>query len=219
MISRCQEICKAASTLFIRQGYSRTQINHIAKSIGVSVGTIYHEFAGKKEIMQFVLKCTISPEFLDRELKKPITEDLFCNLNMDIETKFDSVLNEFSTHTSKKNYSFENYISDAFDLVSQYAVCILFIEKNQYEFETLAAYYTKFRARFFDIMKTAFTNFIDKGDIRTPKYIDYAVLHIIETLTLWGMDIHYKNYNVLNISPETAKNVVFDNLIPLFTKK
>jgi len=45
---RIHAIIEAATLLFLRQGYSKTQISHIAKAVGVSVGTIYHDFVGKK---------------------------------------------------------------------------------------------------------------------------------------------------------------------------
>ncbi|WP_413926828.1 TetR/AcrR family transcriptional regulator [Clostridioides sp. ZZV15-6598] len=48
----------------MKKVYAKTQINQIAKAVEVSVGTIYLNFAGKKEIMDFILKCTIEPDFL-----------------------------------------------------------------------------------------------------------------------------------------------------------
>ncbi len=84
MNSRIQTIIDAATMLFLRQGYSKTQISHIAKKVGVSVGTIYLDFAGKKEIMHFVLKCVIDPDFINHEFNRPITDDLFNDLENEI---------------------------------------------------------------------------------------------------------------------------------------
>ena len=47
---RIKDIADAATRLFLQQGYAKTQISHIAKAVGVSVGTIYLDFTGKKEI-------------------------------------------------------------------------------------------------------------------------------------------------------------------------
>lgn len=217
MNSRLKDIYESASRLFIRQGYSRTQIGHIAKAVGVSVGTMYLDFAGKKEIMQFVLKCTISPDFMDGELERPITDNAFVDLDNQIEMTFENILDEFSVKLSDNDgYSFDAFIADAFDLVAQYAVGCLFIEKNQYEFEKLAGYYKRFRARFFEIMLAYVSRFIETGTIRKPKYLHHTVAHIIETLTWWGMDIHYSAFETLDISLEQAKAVVLDNLVPAY---
>ena len=53
---RIRAIRDAATLLFLQQGYSKTQISHIAKAVGVSVGTIYLDFTGKQEIMYFTYK-------------------------------------------------------------------------------------------------------------------------------------------------------------------
>lgn len=51
MNERIKAIADATALLFLRQGYAKTQIGHIAKEIYVSVGTIYLDFAGKKEML------------------------------------------------------------------------------------------------------------------------------------------------------------------------
>ncbi|MHA6534783.1 helix-turn-helix domain-containing protein [Paenibacillus sp. BAC0078] len=216
--TRLKEIYAAASRLFIMQGYSKTQITHIAKAIGVSVGTIYLDFTGKKEIAHFVLKCTISPDFMDRQFERPITDNIFINLEEEIEQKHNDVLNELSRHLAAgvKDYTFEHLISDAFDLVSRYAIWILFIEKNQYDFDTLATYYRDYRTRFFALMMQYITAYMENGYIRKTKYPQYTVHHIIETLARWGMDIHYNSFETMDIPHIVAKEVVLDNLIPAY---
>ena len=84
MNERIKTIADAATKLFLQQGYSKTQISHIAKAAGVSVGTIYLDFTGKKEIMHFILKCTIDPEFAGQELERPITDEQFAGIENEI---------------------------------------------------------------------------------------------------------------------------------------
>ena len=72
MNTRIKAITDAATYLFLQQGYSKTQISHIAKAVGVSVGTIYLDFTGKREIMHFVLKCTIDPDFINQDQLRTI---------------------------------------------------------------------------------------------------------------------------------------------------
>lgn len=121
---RIKEIYNAAVKLFLQQGYSKTQISHIAKAVGVSVGTIYHDFAGKQEIMHFILKCTIEPSFLERDFNGPITDKLFIKLNDEIKNEFIKAAEVFSYNLKNvdADYTFENFISDAFDLLERYAV-------------------------------------------------------------------------------------------------
>lgn len=47
---RRQEILYAGLSLFIQKGYSGTTIKDIAKSVGMSVGLLFHYFASKEEL-------------------------------------------------------------------------------------------------------------------------------------------------------------------------
>ena len=215
---RLKEIYEAASCLFIRQGYSKTQISHIAKAIGVSVGTIYHDFTGKKEIMHFVLKCTIDPNFINREFDRPITDDVFSGLEKEIISTFEGTLNNLSSHlsTNAEDYTFEALISDAFDLLSKYAVGCLFIEKNQNDCGKLAGYYKEHRKKFYMVMLKYVSIFIEKGIVRQLKYPELSVNVIIEILTWWGMDMRYCSFETWDIPNELAKEVCMDNIITAY---
>lgn len=136
MHDRIKSIADAATNLFLQQGYSKTQISHITKAVGISVGTIYLDFAGKKEILHFVLKCTIDPDFINREFDRPITDDLFVELENDIAEVFEKTGDDFAANLTNhlEDYHLEALVSDAFDMLSKYAVGCLFIEKNQFDF-------------------------------------------------------------------------------------
>lgn len=215
---RLQEIYEAASTLFIRQGYSKTQISHIAKAVGVSVGTIYLDFAGKKDIVQFILQCVINPSYMEAEHERPIARNDFGQLEEELRTALQENNRQLAAHLTAagSGYTFENLLSDAFDLMARYAVGILFIEKNQYDFLKLADYYRQYRREFFGIMEQYFTVFTQAGVVRRVEYPRHAVRNIIETLSWWAIDIHYNAFETQEIEPETAKAVALDCLVPAY---
>lgn len=217
---RLQEIYEAASRLFIQQGYSKTQISHIAKAVGVSVGTIYLDFAGKKDIVQFILKCVINPAYLESEHERPIRQQDFGRLEGELWDALQENNTRFAAQlpVAKSGYTFEALLSDAFDLIARYAVGILFIEKNQYDFVKLAGYYRQYRADFFRIMTDYFTGFMDAGILRRPEHPEYAVIQIIETLMYWAVDIHYDAFETKVLSLEMAKEIALDSLIPAYKR-
>ena len=53
---RIRSVKEAATKLFLKQGYAKTQISHIAQAVGVSVGTIYHDFNGKPVFLRSTRK-------------------------------------------------------------------------------------------------------------------------------------------------------------------
>lgn len=218
MNTRIKAIAGAATLLFLRQGYARTQISHIAKAIGVSVGTIYHDFTGKKEIMHFVLKCTIDPDFINKEYERPITDNLFSGVENEIVSLLEQSQNDFAKYLENDaaDYSFEDLISDAFDILARYAVGCLFIEKNQFEFPFLAEHYKAYRKKFLDTMSRYLTIFINRGTVRPMEHLELTTTLIIETLTWWAMDRRYTSFETSDISLELAKKICMDNIVSAY---
>ena len=218
MTQRIESIVKVATSLFLRQGYSKTQISHIAKAVGVSVGTIYHDFIGKKEIMHYILKCTIQPEFACKMLERPISDENFVGLEQEVVKVLEDSAERFEKPLVKGlgEYTFETLISDAFDLMSQYAVGCLFIEKNQYDFPFLAKHYKAYRKRFLSTMTEYLKAFIERESIRKIDDVELTTILIVETLSWWAMDIHYTSFETSNISEKAAKAVCIDNIVSAY---
>ena len=218
MNDRIKSIADAATYLFLQQGYSKTQISHIAKAVGVSVGTIYLDFTGKKEIMHFVLKCTIDPAFIERDFERPITDDLFVGLENDIVSVFEKTGNDFAKHlvNDAADYDLEALVSDAFELLARYAVGCLFIEKNQFDFKFLAEHYRLYRKKFLETMTQYIKVFIKSGKVRTLEQLELSTTLIIEILSWWAMDMRYTSFETQDIPLNLAKKVCIDNIISAY---
>lgn len=52
--SRRQQIVKAATKLFAREGYLKTTVREIARGSGITVGTLYHYFSSKNDILSSI---------------------------------------------------------------------------------------------------------------------------------------------------------------------
>lgn len=220
MNQRIQAIADAATRLFLQQGYAKTQISHIAKEVGVSVGTIYLDFTGKKEIMHFILKCTVDPSFADQEFERPITDELFGELENEIIEAFQKSERDFERYLKNDmdEYSFERLISDAFDIFARYAVGCLFIEKNQFDFKNLAGHYKTYRKHFLDTMMRYIEMFIERGTVRHLEHLELTTALIIEILSWWAMDIRYTSFETHDISLDRAKQVCMDNIVSAYKK-
>ena len=57
---RRHEIFEAALELFIRKGYTATKISDIAKSVGMSVGLLFHYFESKEKLYENLIQYGIS---------------------------------------------------------------------------------------------------------------------------------------------------------------
>lgn len=217
---RIKDIADEATRLFLQQGYAKTQISHIAKAVGVSVGTIYLDFAGKKEIMHFILKCTIDPAFLEREFERPITDDLFTGLEDEIIALIEKSGNDFAEHLQNgvNDYDFETLISDAFDMLAQYAVGCLFIEKNQFDFKNLAQHYMAYRRKFLDTMMGYLRIFIEQGTVRPLEHLELSTTLMIEILSWWAMDVRYTSFETKDVPLDLAKQICMDNIVAAYKR-
>lgn len=220
MNQRIKDIADAATRLFLQQGYAKTQISHIAKAVGVSVGTIYLDFAGKKEIMHFILKCTVDPSFIECEFERPITDELFVGLESEIIALFEKSENDFAAHLQDGNtdYDFETLISDAFEILARYAVGCLFIEKNQFDFKDLAQYYITYRKNFLNTMMRYISAFIEQGTVRPLEHLELSTTLIIEILSWWAMDIRYTSFETKDIPLDLAKQICMDNIVAAYKR-
>ena len=218
MNDRLKAIAGAATVLFLQQGYAKTQISHIANAVGISVGTIYLDFAGKKEILHFILKCTIDPDFIDRDFERPITGDIFSGLENELVAAFEGTGNDFAKHLGNDaaDYDLEALVSDAFDLLAKYAVGCLFIEKNHFDFKFLAAHYRAYRQRFLETMAEYLRAFIKSGKVRPLEQLALSTTLIIEILSWWAMDMRFTSFEIQDISPDLAKKVCMDNILSAY---
>lgn len=57
---RRQEILETALDLFIRKGYASTKISDIAKSVGMSVGLLFHYFESKEKLYENLIQYGVS---------------------------------------------------------------------------------------------------------------------------------------------------------------
>lgn len=220
MNQRMKAIAAAATRLFLRQGYSRTQMSHIAKEVGVSVGTIYLEFAGKKEILHFILKGTLDPDFPEQAFTRPLTDALFAGLEEEIIARFAALERTFAARLAEglEGYTFEALLGDTFDLLAQHGVGCLFLEKNGFDFPRLAQHYRAYRKAFFKTMVEYLRAFEARGDLRPVEDWELTTMLIVETLSWWAMDVRYTAFEPREIPAERAKNVCLDNLVAAYKK-
>lgn len=221
MENRLQIIYGAASSLFINRGYMRTQMKDIAKEIGLSTGMLYVYFKGKKDILDFILKCTITPDFIQQDFQYPIDEQLFEGLSNEIIAVLEESHAKFNKPLLNKanGYSFEQMISDAFDTISRYGTGCLVLEKNISDVGKLGDFYQKYRKEFFDDILRYVNIYLSNGEMRVVKYPELTAQQMIETLAWWGMHVQNDAFETQKHIPiSVAKEICMDNILYAYKK-
>lgn len=214
MKNRLDLFYTAGSHLFINKGYARTQMKDIAKQIGLSTGMIYQYFKSKNDLLNFILKCTIEPEYIEKEYDYPIQAELFDHLDKEIEQALQRNAEGFNQGMADPDYTPEKMFADAYDVIAKYGVGCLIIEHNVDDLSKLADSYQAFRRLFFKQVYQYVDRFIKEGSFRQVTDVHYTTRAIVEIMVFWGMHIMNDAFEVdKEITREKAKAICLDNLI------
>ncbi|MDL2237910.1 TetR/AcrR family transcriptional regulator [Christensenellaceae bacterium OttesenSCG-928-K19] len=219
--TRIQKVSDVARRLFITEGYSRTQIRDIAKSAGISVGAVYLLFENKKVILDFVLKCGIDPAFLAQSHELPITQDAFPSLQNELMAAFykKGIQLAEPLTSGAQGYSYEDLLSDSYDIISEYGDCSLIFENNPQGCGKLGPFYIQYRARFFDTFMRFIKIYMERGELRELQLPEYSVQLMIETMYYWGSRVLFFDLSDQQpLSPDERKLVCMDALIHAYMR-
>lgn len=216
MENRLKLFYNAGSRLFINKGFARTQIKDIAKEIGLSTGMLYQYFTSKRDILSFIMKCTIDPSVLEQDYEYPITTNLFGNLDDEIKTAFETNQAQLGIHLADKaaGYALAKMFSDAYDVIAKYGVGCLVIEHNTEDLAELASYYRDYRRRYFEQVKEYVEIYIEKEEFRKVDDVYYSTRAIVEIMAWWGMHINNDAFEIDDtITQDKAKAICMDVLL------
>lgn len=216
MENRLKLFYDAGSHLFINKGYARTQIKDIAKEIGLSTGMLYQYFTSKRDILSFILKCTIDPSVLERDYEFPIQPSIFKGLDEEIKAAFEANRQQLGIHLKDgaAGYPFAVMLSDAYDIISKYGIGCLMIEHNPDDLSELAGYYRDYRRGYVKLIQEYVEIYMEKGEFRKVEDVSYVTRAIIEIMAWWGMHIGNDAFECdKSIPAEKAKEICMDILI------
>lgn len=216
--TRMRTLHNAAARLFLRQGYAQTQISHIAREAGVAVGTVYHDFAGKEALLRFVLECAMDPAYLDRGLRRPVTAKQFAGQDRRMIRTLEETADAFEQRLDRIawGYTFQDLLSDTFDLLARYGVGWLFIEKNPLTYPVLTDCYRRCRERFFAAMEKYLKKLQENGQLRDLEDPELTAVLILEQLSWWAVDVRWTAFETRDIPTERAKAVCLGSLLAAY---
>ncbi len=218
---RVLRIKDCAQKLFITEGYARTQIRHIAKEAGISVGAVYLLFESKRAILDFVLKCGIDPAFAARDIALPVREGDFPGLQNELMAAFYKKGIELAEPLTAniQGYYYADLLSDAYDILCEYGACALIFENNPDSCGRLGPFYVQYRARFMDTFLRFIHFYIENGQLRAPAQPELSVKLMIETLYYWAARVQYARPAEPDFPAEARKAVCIDALLTAYRAK
>ncbi len=101
---RREEILEGATKLFLDNGFSKTKMEDIVKSLGISKGLIFYYFKSKDELINAVI------DRLSTQVAQTVIEDMRADIEFPI--KLAKILQHFVNMTIEFNGKFSNMTGD-----------------------------------------------------------------------------------------------------------
>ncbi|MEI7475760.1 MAG: TetR/AcrR family transcriptional regulator [bacterium] len=111
-INRRADILNTAQKLYTEKGFEKTTIDEIAKSVGISKGSVYLDFKNKEDILISIIEQQVNMLQKRLELdilnaKPPYIDELKEALKQDVSTIFDMATSQVHTHVALIHTSYQ----------------------------------------------------------------------------------------------------------------
>lgn len=210
---RLKDVYIAASFLFVKKGYTNTQVSQIAEEAKIATGTFYNLFSGKKSILHFVLLCTFNQHYLDGDITLPVkevdNESIIYHLSQILNDVYEKIVRK--TKDGEPVLGFADMLSILFDYSASYQVAFNIINDNRLVLEEVEKRYRQFVNDLYKVIEENLMFYIERGEVRKIELLGLHIRNILEGITWWSMCLPYKT-DSMNIPVHKAKDIALDIL-------
>ena len=222
-LDRMEQIVKAATMIFIKQGYRRAQASDIAKKVGIAQGTLFNYFKTKEALFEFLIQKEVlqlspaewpaipvtkpKPGETSRILKSEIKKlALLTNLKAAI------ALND----CPEPRLELETIVRQYFQNLSDLRLAIMLIENSVLDRPDLEDVFEKtIRKPLEKLLKQYLHKRISQGYFRQTPDLVASVRLIIELIN-WFAKLRPFSTDAKKINDKTAEETVLDAILQTF---
>ncbi|BBM88303.1 TetR/AcrR family transcriptional regulator [Candidatus Uabimicrobium amorphum] len=195
-INKAVQIIETATNIFIRNGYKRSKMEDVTKSLGLSTGSIYRYFKSKEALFDLILRVNIEDIDLG-EIKWPLasTQDTlnFLQKSTLLERRFPTLTQSLQQDcTSEHRQQFAQIIGEIYDVLAKYRIGIKLIESSALDWPELAElWFKKRRQQMFTLLTSYIEKSISQGHIPQVVDINASVRFVVNTITFFAIHRHF----------------------------
>jgi AcrR family transcriptional regulator len=197
--NRFQELHRAATGILIAQGYSRTQMEDVAKALGVAKGTLYQYVESKQALFDFVLRHAGRSDPIPLPATLPIPTPRrgatlrYVHEQIERQGSLPALAAaRSSTRPADPAAELEKIVRELFDLLSRNRIGIKLLERCSRDYPELhAIWHDGGRYAVVD----ALSELVEKrvrggfyGPVRLPRV---AARFVLEIVTTWAVHVHW----------------------------
>jgi AcrR family transcriptional regulator len=191
---------RAAAGVFGRRGYRLTQMEEIAKEAGISKATLYYYFKSKTHLFQYLLVNGIPADGASApspaESIARSDDDLLQLLKRELADRsrlksISGFLNDEAPGQIDLEHEMGMILEEMWELMENWRVQIIILEKSAFEFPELASVYDKYaRQAILGQLGEYLESRMRAGAIRPLGSVAVAARTILESMAIFGWKQH-----------------------------
>lgn len=198
---RFRELLRVSQEIFISEGYARTQMDDVAKALGVGKGTIYGYVESKQALFDFVVRHTAGPEIGpiavpdSLPLPTPAPGSTLAALQVRIAERRELPRIDAALATERPadaRAELEGVVRELFDLLASNRVGIKLLERCSRDYPELGAlWHDTGRNAVVDLLEHYIRERIAGGIFEPVDDTRLAARFVQETITTWAVHVHW----------------------------
>ena len=194
---RFEQLLRVSQEIFIANGYARTQMEDVAKALGVGKGTIYGYVESKQALFDFVVRCTGQasvpvPESLPLPTPRPGDTLRALQDAIDNQTQLPRLQAALATPSSDVRTELEGLIDELYGTLYRNRVGIKLLERCSRDYPELhAMWHSEGRYALLEVVAEYLRRRISEGHFAPVPDVRIAARVFMETIVTWAVHIHW----------------------------
>ncbi len=191
-------LVEAGTTVFVAQGYRRTQMQDVADALGVAKGTVYGAVAGKDALLLACVRYADGLEPLPEPSSFPLPAPADGELAALVAGRLGEVAELELRHIAGSaepgppREELTAIVTDLMARLSRHRRAIKLVDRCAAELDELAAlWFGAGRAHLVDRLGAYLTDRGARGLLRTDLPVDVLARTVLETCVLWAVHRHW----------------------------
>lgn len=223
---RIQRLVEAATTLFIRKGYRRTQMADVTTAMGLSPGAVYRYVESKEALFDLVVRAGASGDLRMGEIRLPIPTPspgatvAFLRETLKREGRLRSLGTALTRGTvDNPRAELESIVRELYAKTARYHVGIKLVERSALDWPELAdLWFGRLRSDLINQLARYLELRIDHGLLRSVPDATAAARLIVETVAFFAMHRHGDPFPT-PMDETVAENTAVDALVNAYAKE
>lgn len=211
---RFDHLIRAATGVFIRQGYRRTQMSDVAQAAGLAKGTLYLYVDGKAALFDLALRYAAHPEpiptpkILPVPAPSPGSTVRFVQDRL-AETHLPRLAAAFAdTEATDPAVELEGIVRELYAAMEAERIGIKLLDRCGNEFPEIAAAFRRLSREGLPLqLREYLRERIRREEFRTFPDLDVAARVVMELITTWAVHIHW-DPSPVQYDPRAAEDTV-----------